>query len=40
MSQIIEILLYKLKPGTGTEFFDIMQKVSVPLHRQNGIDVV
>lgn len=26
MSQIIEILLYKLKPGTGKELFDIMQK--------------
>src|SRR3546814_30565 len=40
MSQIIEMLLYKLKPGTGSEFFEIMQSVSVPLHKQNGIDVV
>jgi hypothetical protein len=40
MAQIIEILLYKLKPGTGGEFFSIMQEVSVPLHRRHGIDVV
>lgn len=40
MSRIIEILLYKLKPGTGGEFFSIMQDVSVPLHRQHDIDVV
>lgn len=40
MSQIIEILLYKLKSGTGGEFFDIMQNLSVPLHKENGIDVI
>lgn len=40
MSQIIEILLYKLKPGTGGEFFEIMQNISAPLHKQRGIDVV
>lgn len=40
MSQIIEILLYKLKPGTGRAFYEIMQSISVPLHKRNGIDVV
>lgn len=40
MTRIIEILLYRLKPGTGSEFFSIMQDVSVPLHLKNGIDVV
>ena len=40
MTRIIEILLYKLKPGAGGEFFDIMQNISVPLHQQNGIDVI
>lgn len=40
MPQIVEILLYKLKPGTGNEFFEIMQTISAPLHKQNGIDVV
>nr|WP_010393804.1 NIPSNAP family containing protein [Paracoccus sp. TRP] len=40
MPRLIEILLYKLKPGTGGEFFDIMHNISVPLHRQNGIDVI
>lgn len=40
MTQIIEILLYKLKPGTGEEFFEVMQNVSVPLHQENGIDVI
>lgn len=40
MSWIIEILLYKLKPGSGGEFFAIMRDVSVPLHRRAGIDVV
>jgi hypothetical protein len=39
MDQIIEILLYTLKPGTGREFFEIMQRESVPLHIRNGIDV-
>jgi hypothetical protein len=40
MLQIVEVLLYQLKPGTGDEFFTIMQDVSVPLHRKHGIDVV
>jgi hypothetical protein len=40
MSQLIEILLYKLKPGSGAEFFEIMQNISIPLHKQHGIDVI
>lgn len=36
----VEILLYTLKPGTGYEFQQIMQEVSVPLHRSVGMDVV
>ncbi|AUH65199.1 NIPSNAP family protein [Paracoccus zhejiangensis] len=40
MTRLIEILLYRLKPGTGGVFFDIMQNISVPLHVQNGIDVI
>jgi hypothetical protein len=40
MAQVIEILLYTLKPGTGREFYEIMQDESVPLHKRNGIDVV
>ena len=40
MSRIIEILLYKLKPSTGGEFFEIMQNISVPLHQKGGIDVI
>lgn len=36
----VEILLYTLKPGTGHEFQQIMQDVSVPLHRNIGMDVV
>lgn len=37
---LIEIVLYSLKPGTGGEFFGIMQSASVPLHQGSGIDVI
>lgn len=40
MSRVVEILLYKLKPGTGGDFQAIMRDVSAPLHRRHGIDVV
>ncbi|OLP58622.1 NIPSNAP family containing protein [Xaviernesmea oryzae] len=40
MSRVIEILSYRLKPGTGQDFFEIMSTVSVPLHQGQGIDVV
>lgn len=40
MSKVVEILLYTLKPGTGSEFHKIMDEVSVPLHRSVDMDVV
>lgn len=40
MNRIIEILLYTLKPGTGSDFHKIMQEISVPLHKQVGMDVI
>ena len=40
LALIVEILVYQLKPATGPAFFEIMQRVSVPMHRQLGIDVV
>ena len=40
MVKAVEILLYTLKSGTGDEFHSIMKDVSVPLHVDNGIDVV
>lgn len=39
-NKIIEILQYTLKKGTGEEFHHIMKNISVPLHVNNGIDVV
>ena len=40
MTRIIEILMYTLKPGSGLDFHQIMQNVSVPLHLEAGMDVV
>lgn len=40
MTKAVEILLYTLQPGTGDGFHAIMQRVSVPLHRSIGMDVV
>lgn len=40
MQFIVEILTYRLKPGTGDSFFSIMRDSSVPLHQASGIDVV
>lgn len=37
---VVEIMLYTLKDGMGAAFFDIMQNVSAPLHRANGLDIV
>ncbi|CAM4088205.1 Uncharacterised protein [Yersinia intermedia] len=31
-SRILEILQYTLKPGSGAEFHQIMQEISIPLH--------
>lgn len=39
MNKIIEILLYTLKPGTGGEFHRNMKEISVPLHKNNGIEI-
>jgi hypothetical protein len=40
MNKVVEILLYTLKSGTGSEFHKIMNEVSVPLHRNVRMDVV
>lgn len=37
---MVEILQYRLKPGTDASFHRIMCEISVPLHKQQGIDVV
>ncbi|TNI81274.1 NIPSNAP family protein [Aeromonas veronii] len=36
----VEFLQYTLHPGTGEDFHNIMQDISVPLHRTARIDVV
>ena len=40
MTKTVEILQYRLKAGTGASFHRIMCEMSVPLHEQQGIDVV
>jgi hypothetical protein len=40
MVQLIEIMLYTLRAGTGGEFLGIMQHQSTPLHQQAHIDIV
>ena len=40
MTKSVEILLYTLKEGAGAEFFSIMETISVPLHKESGIDIV
>lgn len=40
MTKTVKILQYQLKPGTGESFHQIMFEVSVPLHKQQSIDVV
>ncbi|MFK3620018.1 hypothetical protein RF161_09565 [Pasteurella multocida] len=39
-NQVIEILHYRLKPQSGQTFHQIMREISVPLHKQHGIDVI
>ncbi|HDR1884293.1 TPA: NIPSNAP family protein [Pasteurella multocida] len=39
-NQVIEILQYRLKPQSGQTFHQIMCEISVPLHKQHGIDVI
>jgi len=40
MAKVVEILIYTLTSGTGDDFHSIMKDVSIPLHIDNGIDVV
>lgn len=40
MRLFIEIIVYRLKPGTGSLFHQVMLKESIPLHRSAGIEVV
>lgn len=37
MTQVVEILQYRLKAGSGERFHTIMQEHSVPLHNQAGL---
>ena len=38
--RVVEILQYRLKKGTGRTFHRVMRDISVPLHVEQGIDVV
>ncbi|WP_292010099.1 hypothetical protein [Chryseobacterium sp.] len=38
--KIVEILQYNLKEGTGKDFHQIMQEISVPLHARHSIEVI
>lgn len=40
MSSFVEIIVYRLKVGTGSIFHEIMLKESIPLHLRAGIHVV
>lgn len=40
MEKTVEILIYKLKDGSGDAFHKTMMDVSVPLHKSVGMDVV
>ncbi|OBP13396.1 hypothetical protein A5320_19005 [Rheinheimera sp. SA_1] len=40
MKNIIEIRSYQLKPGTGSEFHQLLHEKSLPLLATAGIDVV
>lgn len=40
MNRLIEIRSYKLKPGSGAEFHDLVAHQSVPLLAQSEMDVV
>lgn len=40
MKNIIEIRSYHLKPGTGSQFHQLLQEKSLPLLAAAGIDVV
>jgi hypothetical protein len=40
MNRLVELRSYKLKPGSGTRFHDLVSHESVPLLRQWGVEVV
>lgn len=40
MNSTVEILVYRLKHGEGAAFHDIMERISVPLHRVHGMRVI
>src|SRR5712691_7637744 len=40
MQRLVEIRSYKLKPGSGTKFHDLVVNQSMPLVRAFGMDVV
>jgi hypothetical protein len=40
MKRLVEIRSYKLKPGSGARFHDLVTRQSLPLLRQWGIEVV
>lgn len=40
MKQLVEIILYRIKPGKGATFHQIMLNESIPLHNGAGIHVV
>jgi hypothetical protein len=40
MQRLVEIRSYKLKPGTGAKFHDLVTKQSLPLLRERNMDVV
>ena len=40
MNRLVEIRSYKLKPGSGARFHDLVTRESVPLLRQWGVEVV
>ncbi|MFC0227024.1 NIPSNAP family protein [Serratia aquatilis] len=40
MAQVVEILQYRLRAGSGERFHHIMQQYSVPLHQASGLVVL
>lgn len=40
IERVVEIILYQLKPGAGRSFHQIMENVSVPLHREAGVEIL
>jgi hypothetical protein len=40
LNSTVEILVYRLKPGEGAAFHDIMEQSSIPLHHSHGMRVI